>query len=171
MCTSKKIRGNNDKKHCSKCIESPLMFALLLFGSHCSLYWRYFYVFSPSSFSLFSQVQAQRARLFCKCVGVQGLLEKYAGSSVFCWVFFQLSYLFIYFTKRNAPHWDQYIKRPKGTNPNPCSQLFTIAYILKHTHSTPHSPPSRMACICCNYFFHPLCSGDEKYPLRTLKGI
>lgn len=85
------------KKHCSKCIESPLMFALLLCGSHCSLYWRYFYVFSPSSFSLFSQVQAQRARLFCKCVGVQGLLEKYAGSSVFLLFFFStqlLIYLF-----------------------------------------------------------------------------
>lgn len=97
--------------------------------------------FSLFFFSFFTSASPTCARLFCKCVGVQGLLEKYAGSSVFLLFFFQLSYLFIYFTKRNAPHRDQYIKRPKGTNPKPCSQLFPITYILKHTHSTPHSPP------------------------------
>lgn len=51
----------------------------------------------------FLWVQAQRARLFCKCVGVQGLLEKYAASSSFIDLFIYLFIPFIYlFPLQNA---------------------------------------------------------------------
>lgn len=46
--------------------------------------------------------------------------------------FFKLSYLFIYFSKRNALCIDQYIKRLQGTTPNQCLQLFKILFTLEH---------------------------------------
>lgn len=95
--------------------------------------------FSLFFFSFFTSASPTCAFVLQVC-GRSGTFREVCWKQRF-FFFFQLSYLFIYFTKRNAPHRDQYIKRPKGTNPKPCSQLFTITYILKHTHPTPHSPP------------------------------
>lgn len=61
------------------------MSCYIFFFFFCSLLCMYLCVFMSVS------PVCVLARLFCKCVGVQGLLEKYAGSSVFfSFVFLQM---------------------------------------------------------------------------------